>query len=143
MGPSKALRALSAPTILTLYAIMKKTLISFLLLTTASICFASKLAPFDYSRLSQAPIIVIGKVVGNSMNMPEGACSSWKYRSTVMVVTVLKGVVKEKEFTLPVCIGKKGFNIQLHKNLHYIFFLDRKNGEFLRISPKGAVAQFG
>ncbi len=97
--------------------------------------YAGKMKPFDYSNINQlATNIVIGKVTSTSENIPEGTCSSKKYNATMKVISSIKGNMPNT-FTLPVCIGHKGFNSELIQGNTYIFFLKSSSGKYQRVHP--------
>ncbi len=98
--------------------------------------FAGKIRPFDYSNIDNlASNIVIATVSSTTENKPEGACSSKYYEATMSVVSSIKGSISGNVFTLPVCIGHKGFNSELNQGKTYIFFLKEQNGKHQRVHP--------
>ena len=98
---------------------------------------ASTIQPFEYSEVDQlASHIVISKVLSTTENKPAGTCSSKYYEATMKVVSSIKGSIAGKVFTLPVCIGHKGFNSDLNKGSTYIFFLRERDGNYQRVHPQ-------
>ena len=98
---------------------------------------ASRIQTFDYSQVDQlASHIVIGKVISTTEDKPAGACNARNYEATMEIVSSIKGSITGKVFTLPVCIGSKGFNSELREGSTYIFFLKESNGKYQRVHPR-------
>lgn len=115
----------------------------FLLLNWPSLVYASSIAPFDYKKIDQlSSYIYIAKVISTTKSVPQGPCSSKKYEAKMEVITSLKGEVKYNEFTLPVCIGYKGYGRDLFVDRTYIFFLQESKGQLQLIYPHGVVGEF-